>query len=119
MNNIVYHGTTKGDLEIIKANKSTHNKKCVYATENETVALLFISHGRGDLDTIKMNNNGVLTLIERREGIFKEIYNTSGYIYSLPSKSFNHYDYLWNNEVISFEDVVPIKKLIMKIFIMN
>lgn len=49
-------------------------------------------------------------LVERRPGVLSNLYNKCGYIYELPGNTFEHYDYLWTPEVISFEsEVVPIK----------
>src|SRR5699024_11256091 len=61
--------------------------------------------------SIKEYDDGLPILIERRQGVLEKIYNTSGYIYELDGNSFNHYDYLWEPEVISFEhSIKPIKK---------
>lgn len=111
MNKIVYHGSPNGNIEIIKAQLGTHQKKCIYATDNKIIAMLFMNRGMGDLDTIKEYDNGLPILIERRQGVLEKIYNTSGYIYELDGSSFKHYDYLWEPEVISFESAIkPIKK---------
>ena len=112
MNNIVYHGSDNGNLEFIRANISTHQKKCIYASENIVVAMLFMGRGMGDLDTVKLYDNGIPILVERREGLLEKIYNKPGYIYELDSTTFSHYDYLWEPEVISFDgELKPIKKV--------
>lgn len=112
MNNIVYHGSDNGNLEFIRANISTHQKKCIYASENKVVAMLFMGKGMGDLDTVKLYNNEIPILVERREGLLEKIYNKPGYIYELYATTFNHYEYLWEPEVISFEKALkPIKKV--------
>ncbi len=112
MNNIVYHGSDNGNLEIIRANISTHQKKCIYASENKVVAMLFMGKGMGDLDTVKLYDNEIPILVERREGLLEKIYNKPGYIYVLDATTFNHYEYLWEPEVISFEKALkPIKKV--------
>ena len=111
MSKLVYHGSPNGNIEIIKAQLGTHQKKCIYATDNKIIAMLFMNRGMGDLDTIKEYDDGLPILIERRQGVLEKIYNTSGYIYELDGNSFNHYDYLWEPEVISFEhSIKPIKK---------
>lgn len=108
---IVYHGSPSGDIEVFKPHKSTHNKECVYATDNRTIALLFMSHGNGDYDTVINYSDGKVQLVERREGVLDNLYNKSGYLYELDGSTFKHYDYLWSPEVISFEDSLkPIKK---------
>ena len=111
MSKLVYHGSPNGNIEIIKAQLGTHQKKCIYATDNKIIAMLFMNRGMGDLDTIKEYDDGLPILIERRQGVLEKIYNTSGYIYELDGSSFKHYDYLWKPEVISFESgIKPIKK---------
>ena len=111
MENIVYHGSHNDNIEIIKAHVSTHQKKCIYATDNKVIAMLFMNKGMGDLDTIKSYDNGLPILVERRQGVLEKLYDTSGYIYELDGSSFKHYDYLWKPEVISFESgIKPIKK---------
>ena len=52
MKDIVYHGSLNGNIDSVKAHVSTHGKKCIYATENRTVAMLFMGEGKGDLDTV-------------------------------------------------------------------
>lgn len=109
--NIVYHGSSNGNLETITAHKSTHRKECIYATPDETVAFLFMGKGKGDLDTMIATIDGKLTLVERRPGILNKLYNKGGYLYELDGSTFNHYDYLWSKEVISFEkSLKPLKK---------
>ena len=41
MKEVVYHGSPRGDIEVLKSHKSTHQKDCIYATDNKAVALLF------------------------------------------------------------------------------
>ena len=108
---IVYHGSPNKDINILKANRSTHMQDAIYATDNKVVAMLFMGRGNGDLDTIKSLENGIPVLIERRPGILKKLYNKSGYIYELLGDSFKHLDYLWSPEVISFEkEIKPINQ---------
>lgn len=107
---MVYHGSPIDNLTVIKPKISTHNKSCVYAAEERVVALLFMGKRHGDLDTMIATINGELTLVERREGVFNTLYNKSGFLYTLEGKTFNHYDYLWSKEVISFEEAKVINK---------
>ncbi len=108
---IVYHGSKNGELKEIEARISTHQKKCIYATQSKVFAMLFMGKGKGDLDTMIVTIDGELTLVERREGVLKSIYNTDGYIYELDGSTFSHYDYLGSKEVISFENsLVPLSK---------
>ena len=112
MNKIVYHGSSRGDIDFLTPHISTHRKNCIYATENKVIAMLFMGRDMGDLDTVKDYRNGMPILIERRKGILEKSYNNSGYIYELDGSTFMHYDYLWKPEVISFENSIqPIKKV--------
>ena len=109
---IVYHGSDQGNLETINAHTSTHQKECIYATPDQTVAYLFMGKGKGDLDTMIATINGELTLVERRPGILNKFYNKDGYLYELDGSNFAHYDYLWIKEVISFElSIKPLRKI--------
>ena len=64
--NIVYHGSCNGNIDFLKAHVSTHGKECIYATENKTVAMLFMGEGKGDLDTVLAVDDDKLILVERR-----------------------------------------------------
>lgn len=71
--------------------------------------------GKGDLDTMIATIDGKLVLVERRTGILNSIYNKDGYIYELDGSTFSHYDYLWSEEVISFEESIkPLSKTYYK-----
>lgn len=53
-----------------------------------------------------------MILVERREGVLNKIYNKSGYLYELDASLFNHYDYLWCKEMISFKkSLKPLNKI--------
>ena len=111
MSKVVYHGSPNGDIEVLMAHRSTHLKECIYATDSKVVAFLFMGKGNGDLDTKIACVNGKLELVERREGVLEALYNKDGYLYELDGSTFNHYDYLWSLEMISFEKQIrPIKK---------
>ena len=105
MKGIVYHGSIEDNLEILTPKMGTHRKKCVYATRNKCVALLFANRGNKDLDTMIGTINRKLIVVERREGVLKELYDHKGYIYMLNHNTFSHYKYLWSKELISFEEV--------------
>jgi len=108
---IVYHGSPNGNMELLTAHKSTH-KNCIYATDNKAVALLFMGKGNGDLDTRLSSIEGSPELVERRPGILEQLYNKEGYLYELDGSTFDHYDYLWSLEMISFEkEIKPINKI--------
>ena len=108
----VYHGSPKGDLKEITAHKSTHQKECIYATDNLVVALLFMGKGNGDLDTRLSSKDKIPELVERRSGVLEKLYNKEGYLYVLDGATFSHQPYLWSLEMISFEKkLVPFKKI--------
>ena len=112
MNKVVYHGSPNGSVEVLRSHKSTHQKECIYATDNKVVALLFMAKGNGDLDTRLSNVNGKPELVERRSGVLERLYNRDGYLYELDGTTFEHYDYLWSLEVISFEkEIKPLRKI--------
>lgn len=112
MKTIVYHGSPNGKINTLIPHKSTHQKDCIYATENKVAALLFMGKGNGDLDTRISTVNGNLELVERREGVLENLYHKEGYLYELDGTTFHHYDYLWSLEVISFEkQITPINKI--------
>lgn len=110
MEGIVYHGSLVQDLDVITRHKSTHMKECVYASPDEVVALIFMGKGHGDLDTLSGTQDGELILVERRPGVLKQLYDKSGMMYELSAENFNHYDYLWGKEVISFSDEKVLRK---------
>lgn len=105
MKDIVYHGSSIKDLDVIKSNISSHNIKCIYASENMAVAMMFMGK-TNDLQTLKAIENGIPVLVERKEGILQEAYNKPGYIYLLPGKTFSHKSFLWKPEVISTEEFI-------------
>ena len=71
--------------------------------------------GNGDLDTRISNANGTVELVERRKDVLENLYNKEGYLYELDGTTFNHYDYLWSLEVISFEkQLIPLNKIYYK-----
>lgn len=71
MKSVVYHGSPTGDIKEIKAHISTHGKKCIYATDNKVVAMLFMGSSMGDLDTVLAISEGLPILVERRSGVLK------------------------------------------------
>ena len=92
MNNYVYHGSNITGLKSLIPNKSTHNKLWVYASKTREAAVIFISNKGSDLYYDLSSNNDIIELTERKEGMFKDIFNISGYIWNY---YFNHkYDNL-------------------------
>lgn len=107
----IYHGSPKGNIKVFVPQKSTHQKDCIYASDNKIVAMLSMAKW-SDLDIRLSNVSGKPELVERRKGVLKKIYNQEGYLYDLDGSTFSHYDYLWSLEVISFaKDLKPLNKI--------
>ena len=107
----VYHGSSQQGLKIIKKNKSTHDKPWVYATLSKAISTIFISNKGSDLYYYLSGDgteNNPVILVERKEGMFKDIFNISGSIYTLNGKNFIWGKTGWSAEVVSEfdEDVV-------------
>lgn len=102
----VYHGSPLKDLKIIKRNISTHNKKWVYATPSKAIATIFLSKKGNDL-YYALSGDGIndqIELVERKKGMFEEIFNCEGYIYKLDASNFKSNFTSWSAEVVSFSD---------------
>ena len=102
----VYHGSPKANLKIIKRNKSTHGHNWVYATLSKAIATIFLSPNGNDLYYYLAGDgiNYPIVLVERKEGMFKEIFNCSGYIYKLNASNFKSGKTGWSAEVVSVKD---------------
>lgn len=108
----VYHGSNIKDLKVIKPRKSTHGKEYVYASISKTIATIFLSSKGNDL-YYYLGNPSIdepTILVERKEGMFKDIFNVSGSIYTLDSKDFLYNQTSWSMEVVSEKEVIPIKE---------
>ena len=80
--NYVYHGSSVPDLKLIKKHKSTRMKEWVYACYSKAISIVFISKDGSDL-FFSLSGNGKnypVELVERKPGMFKKIFNCSGYI---------------------------------------
>lgn len=99
----VYHGSPEANLKIIKRNKSTHMQNWVYATPSKAIATIFLSPLGNDLYYYLAGDgiNNSIELVERKEGMFKEIFNCSGYIYKLNASNFKSGKTGWSAEVVS------------------
>ena len=85
----VYHGSNTPNLKIIKRNKSTHNKYWIYATYSKAISTI---------------------LVERKPGMFKNIFNASGSIYYLDKTNFKENMTGWSAELVSDKDEKVIKE---------
>lgn len=115
----VYHGSTKRDLKKINKNKSTHGKNWVYATISKAISVIFISDKGSDL-YYYLSGDGIKTpvvLVERKEGMFKEIFNISGSLYTLNGKNFESGKTGWSAEVVSeFDEEVILEEYIENVY---
>ena len=104
--NYVYHGSSIPNLEVIKKHKSTHMKEWVYACHSKAIATIFLSPMHSDL-SYSLSGDGKnypVELVERKPGMFKKIFNCSGYIYKLDASNFKENQTGWSAEVVSDTD---------------
>ena len=109
----VYHGSSKPNLKIIKTNESTHMKKWVYACVSKAISTIFLSPLGNDL-YYSLSGDGInytVELVERKSGMFKEIFNCSGYIYKLDDSNFKSGQTGWSAEVVSEKDEEVVEAL--------
>ena len=97
----VYHGSSVKNLKAIKP-----INKFVYATPVREIAIIFISPLGSDL-YYSLFGDGVdypIELVERKAGMFKKIFNCSGYIYKLNSVNFTSEFTAWTAELVSMNE---------------
>lgn len=103
----VYHGSTQQGLKTIRKNISSHGKSWVYGTLSKAIATIFISDKGCDL-YYSLSGAGTkespVTLVERKEGMFEEIFHVSGSLYTLSGKNFISGKTGWSAEVVSEYD---------------
>ena len=88
----VYHGSPIPNLKIIQAKESTHMKKWVYACTSKAISTIFLSQLGNDL-YYSLSGDGIdyqVELVERKKGMFKHIFNCSGYIYKVDASNFKN-----------------------------
>lgn len=101
--NYVYHGSSIPNLKIIKPNESTHLKKWVYACASKAISIIFLSPLGNDL-YYSLSGDGInypVELVERKKGMFKKIFDCSGYIYKLDATNFKSGQTSWTAELVS------------------
>lgn len=115
--NYVYHGSHTSNLDTIKPNKSTHGKEWVYASPSRAAATIFLSPMHSDYFYYLAGDgiNYELILVERKEGMFKNIFNYDGYIYKLDASNFKSRVTSWSAEVVSEKE----EKVLDTIYIPN
>lgn len=114
--NVVYHGSP---YEIRKLTpQTTHGDPgipaVVFASSSRTFALAYVGKKWGDRDIEQMTRGGKkapfqMRLREMRPGALEDIYNTSGYLYTLPEKTFSSQNRRSNLELISEDPIKPIQ----------
>ena len=118
--NYVYHGSTYQGLKKINKNKSTHGKPWVYATSSKAISTIFISNKGSDLYYYLSGDgseNNPVILVERKENMFKDIFNVSGSLYTLNGKNFISGQTGWSAEVVSeFDENVLYEEYINNVF---
>lgn len=89
---ILYHGSLIGDLELIEPRIGTGEGEAygarVYATQDIATALIFTAHITCDWSMGILNDNSMYVVIPMTRAEF-ELVDTGGYIYELPSDSFD------------------------------
>lgn len=113
----VYHGSSIPNLKIIKPNESTHMKKWVYACASKAISIIFLSPQGNDL-YYSLSGDGInypVELVERKKGMFKKIFDCSGYIYKLDATNFKSGHTSWTAELVSDKE----EKVIEMIYIEN
>ncbi len=108
----VYHASSEQGLNLIKPSESTHGEKWVYATLNKAFSAAFLGAEGGDFACHLLEVDGKLYICERFEGAFDLRYEgVSGSIYVLPGEKFVRRKDIWSGEVVSDEEVEPIKEI--------
>lgn len=113
----VYHGSSISNLKIIKPNESTHMKKWVYACASKAISIIFLSPLGNDL-YYSLSGDGInypVELVERKKGMFKKIFDCSGYIYKLDATNFKSGQTSWTAELVSDKE----EKVVETIYIEN
>ena len=115
----VYHGSIHQGLKIIRK-KSTHGKSWLYATLSKAISIIFISNKGSDLYYYLSGDgteNNQVILVERKEGMFKDIFNVSGSLYTLNGKNFISSKTSWSAEMVSeFDENVLHEEHINNVF---
>lgn len=114
-NEKLYHGSPK-KLKILIPQKEHGDPRvpsAIFASPSKTFALAYAGNKWGDRDieqSFRGGNKPKMFLREMRPNAFKEIYNTQGYLYQVPSESFQAMKGRRSSfEVVSYDSVKPIK----------
>lgn len=108
LDNYLYHGSPY-KLDIIEPRLSPCDKEpFVYASNQYEFALFYAGNDTNDLEINQSYYNGVYMLTEILPGMFRKILDRPGYVYCVPSESFEQIKY---DEFVSRVAVKPIKTI--------
>lgn len=88
-------------------------KRWVYACASKAISTIFLSQLGNDL-YYSLSGDGInypVELVERKSGMFKEIFNCSGYIYKLDASNFKSGQTGWSAEYVSDRDEEVLESL--------
>ena len=113
---VLYHGSTIGNMKIIKPNISTHGHPYVYATPLIGIAVGYLGRWN-DFDISTGTYNNIPYMVERYPNAMKKIFKNTGYIYTVdPSGFINKAKINGKIELMGFEFIStkPVKVLSME-----
>ena len=113
---VLYHGSTIGNLKVLKPKISTHGHPYVYATPLIGIAVGYLGKWN-DFDISTGTYNNIPYMVERYPNAMKRIFKNTGYIYTVDSKLFtNKIENDGKIEMMGFELVSsnPVKVLGMR-----
>lgn len=109
MDKYVFHGSPFKDIRILKPKPSevVNNESVVFAGSR----WIAVSNVRrwNDSDIVQGVHNDRPYMQEVYKDAFNKVYNTGGYLYTLPGDTFRNDDRLGDYEFISSVEVKPIK----------
>ena len=113
--NVLYHGSTVGNLKVIKPHVSTHNKAYVYATPYLGIAVGYLGKWN-DFDISTGTYNDIPYMVERYSNAIKTIFKHTGYIYTVDGSEFRNEFISGSLELRKFELVCdkPVKPISME-----
>lgn len=86
---IVFHGSLKGDMKQIFPNKCKHEYAYVYASENIPLCIIFGVKRNGENIDFGVNRKGVVYINELYDGAFEDRFaHRTCYLYKMPKKQF-------------------------------
>lgn len=109
----VYHGSRSSGHKELVPKVAGFGKRLVYATDNLTLAAIFIGKGRNSWQAdFDIGDDGVPYFRERVDGIFDKWYKMrSGSIYALPKSEFHREKGMWEHELASEKPVGVVEEI--------